>query len=277
MRSGAPAVRVRAGCAGAPDAPTPDVPGAPIPPIELPRHQRSMHRTPLRADPETPMPRDRMLSRLFRDADARSSARRSSTRCDASHHSWHCSRWRPRPHHCVRSRRHRHLHHVYYVGSDTLGVERVTTSATTWIGDLQHARPATHAVDAVPRRAADGTSTLAIDAWRPGAGETDAPMQRLTLRTRGDSAYVFATPAVGAPLGAPVATLPVASRRRLAGESIALAWRVARARRTARARATPPGSCSPAGPSCSRCLRHPSGDTLSLTHRRRRESVPAER
>lgn len=95
----------------------------------------------------------------------------------------------------------------YVVGSDTVGVERVIVSASAWTGDLRlRGQPRLRWTQSLNEAA--GTSTLAIDAWRPGAAETDAPMQRLTLRTRGDSAYVFATPADGTPLGAPVATLP---------------------------------------------------------------------
>ncbi len=95
----------------------------------------------------------------------------------------------------------------YLVGSDTLGIEQVAISASAWTGDLQmRGQPRMRWTQSLNEP--DGTSTLTIDAWRPGAAATEAPMQRLTLRTRGDSAYVFATPADGAPLGAPVATLP---------------------------------------------------------------------
>lgn len=96
---------------------------------------------------------------------------------------------------------------LYVVGSDTIGVERVTTSPAAWVGDLRlRGQPRMRWTQSLDE--SGGTITLAIDAWRPGAAETDAPIQRLTLRTRGDSAYVFATPAGDAPLGAPVATLP---------------------------------------------------------------------
>jgi len=96
---------------------------------------------------------------------------------------------------------------LYVVGSDTIGVERVTTSPTAWVGDLRmRGQPRVRWTQSLDH--SGGTISLAIDAWRPGATERDAPMQRLTLRTRGDSAYVFTTPVDGAPLGAPIATLP---------------------------------------------------------------------
>lgn len=99
---------------------------------------------------------------------------------------------------------------LYVVGSDTIGVERVTRSPVSMTGDLQmRGQPRVRWTQSLEE--SDGNLTLAIEAWRPGATASDAPMQRLTLRTRGDSAYVFATPSDGAPFGAPVATL--AARR----------------------------------------------------------------
>jgi len=151
----------------------------------------------------------------------------------------------------------------YVVASDTIGVERVTTSATTWIGDLRmRGQPRIQWTQTLDE-SADGT-TLAIEAWRPGAGEADAPMQRLTLRTRGDSAYVFATPAAGAPLGAPVATLP--SRRGaawLVNQSLSHgAWL---AQRTARARGDTAWVVLASGAQLLPGAFATRGDTLALT------------
>ncbi len=96
---------------------------------------------------------------------------------------------------------------LYVLGADTLGVERVEHTDSTIIGDLRlRGQPRLRWTQRL--KEATGTSTLAIEAWRPGASDSEAPMQRLTLRVRGDSAYVFATPAAGASLGAPQATLP---------------------------------------------------------------------
>lgn len=95
---------------------------------------------------------------------------------------------------------------LYLVGSDTIGVERVTRSPAAITGDLQmRGQPRVRWTQSLDE--SEGQLTLAIDAWRPGAASADAPMQRLTLRTRGDSAYVFATPPDGAPFGPPVATM----------------------------------------------------------------------
>jgi alpha-beta hydrolase superfamily lysophospholipase len=96
---------------------------------------------------------------------------------------------------------------VYLAGADTLGLERVTADATGWTGDLRlRGQPRIRWQQRLGEPA--GQSTLALEAWRPGAAEGEAPMQRLTLQVRGDSAYVYATPAAGAALAAPQATLP---------------------------------------------------------------------
>ncbi|HMS01625.1 MAG TPA: alpha/beta fold hydrolase [Gemmatimonadaceae bacterium] len=96
---------------------------------------------------------------------------------------------------------------LYLVGEDTIGVERVEASAAGWTGDLRitlQGRMRWTQRLGEP----DGQSTLVVDAWRPGAADNDAPMQRMTLQVRGDSAYVYPTPPDGTALGTPVATLP---------------------------------------------------------------------
>lgn len=96
---------------------------------------------------------------------------------------------------------------LYLVGADTLGVERVEAGPRGWVGDLRlKGQPRLRWTQRLGEPA--GQSTLEVEAWRPGAAEGDAPMQRLTLQVRGDSAYVHATPATDTPLGPPVATLP---------------------------------------------------------------------
>ncbi len=99
---------------------------------------------------------------------------------------------------------------VYLAGLDTIGVERVRASASGWTGDLRmRGQPRVRWTQRLGEVA--GVQTLDIEAWAPGAADSAAAMQRLTLRTRGDSAYVYATPAAGAALAAPQATL--AARR----------------------------------------------------------------
>lgn len=93
---------------------------------------------------------------------------------------------------------------IYMLALDTLGFEHVTVSDTAWIGDLRmKGQPRMQWVQSIGEPA--GTRTLRFTAWRPNASATDAPMQQLTLQTRGDSAYVFA----GTGGGTPQATLPV--------------------------------------------------------------------
>lgn len=101
----------------------------------------------------------------------------------------------------------RQLTMLYLVGTDTVGLERAEAGARGWTGDL-HMRGQPRVRWTQRLGEPDGVSTLEVDAWRPGAAENDAPMQRLTLQVRGDSAYVYTTPASGAALGAPLATLP---------------------------------------------------------------------
>lgn len=101
----------------------------------------------------------------------------------------------------------RQLTMLYLIGADTIGLERVDASARGWTGDLRlRGQPRLRWTQRLGEP--DGVSTLEVDAWRPGAAEDDAPVQRLTLQVRGDSAYVYTTPASGATLGAPMATLP---------------------------------------------------------------------
>lgn len=96
---------------------------------------------------------------------------------------------------------------VYVAGFDTIGVERVSVSDTSLGADLRmRGQPRIRWMQRLGEPA--GVHTVHIDAWRPGAADTAAPMQRLVLRTRGDSAYVFAAPTAGAALGAPQAVLP---------------------------------------------------------------------
>lgn len=96
---------------------------------------------------------------------------------------------------------------LYLVGADTIGTERVEATAAGWTGDLRLVRQGR--LQWTQRLGEpDGQSTLVVDAWRPGAADSDAPVQRITLQVRGDSAYVYPTPPAGASLGTPVATLP---------------------------------------------------------------------
>ena len=96
---------------------------------------------------------------------------------------------------------------VYVAGFDTIGVERVSVSDTALGADLRmRGQPRIRWTQRLGEPA--GVRTLHIDAWGPGAAESAPPIQRLVLRTRGDSAYVFAASAPGAPLGAPQAVLP---------------------------------------------------------------------
>ncbi len=100
---------------------------------------------------------------------------------------------------------------LYVLGNDTLGVERVERSDGALVGDLRlRGQPRIRWTQLLNE--AGGTSTLLIEAWRPGANDSEAAMQRLVLRVQGDSAYVHAAPPAGASLqsslGAPQATLP---------------------------------------------------------------------
>ncbi len=99
---------------------------------------------------------------------------------------------------------------VYLAGLDTIGVEQVRASAAGWTGDLRmRGQPRVRWTQRLGEPA--GVHTLDIEAWAPGAADDAAAMQRLTLRTRGDSAFVYATPAAGGALATPQATL--AARR----------------------------------------------------------------
>ncbi len=92
---------------------------------------------------------------------------------------------------------------VYVAGFDTIGVERVSVSDTALRADLRmRGQPRIRWSQRLGEPA--GVHTVQVDAWRPGAADTAAPVQRLLLRTRGDSAYVFLAPTAGAPLGAPL-------------------------------------------------------------------------
>jgi alpha-beta hydrolase superfamily lysophospholipase len=151
----------------------------------------------------------------------------------------------------------------YVVANDTLGVERVTVNAASWTGDLRmRGQPRLRWTQSLDT--AGGVSTLAIDAWRPGAADGDSPMQRLTLRTRGDSAYVYATPVSGAPLGAPVATLAARRGARwLVNQSLAhAAWL---AHQTARAGQDTAWVMLASGAQLVPGVLRRSGDTLALT------------
>ncbi len=102
---------------------------------------------------------------------------------------------------------------LYIAGFDTVGVERMVHSEASLSGDLRmRGQPRMKWTEQLREPA--GVYTVQVEAWRPGAAETEAPMQRLTLQTRGDSAYVYTTPATGAALGAPVAALPARARAR---------------------------------------------------------------
>ncbi len=97
---------------------------------------------------------------------------------------------------------------VYVVGVDTIGVERMQHSDSAIVGDLRmRGQPRIRWTQQV--KEPSGVYTLHVDAWRPGAAESDAPLQRLVLQTRGDSAYVYQAPAPGAAMSAPQVVLPV--------------------------------------------------------------------
>jgi alpha-beta hydrolase superfamily lysophospholipase len=96
---------------------------------------------------------------------------------------------------------------LYLVGADTLGVERVEASAAGWTGDLR-LRGQGRLRWTQRLGEPEGQSTLEVEAWRPEAADTDAPMQRVTLQVRGDSARVYPTPAGGAALAPPIAAFP---------------------------------------------------------------------
>jgi dipeptidyl aminopeptidase/acylaminoacyl peptidase len=116
---------------------------------------------------------------------------------------------------------------AYLAGTDTIGVEHVTVSATTWVGDLQmRGQPRLRWTQRLGE--APGLRTLDIEAWRPGAGGDDAPMQRLTLQVRGDSAYVHARAPGNTPLGPAAARVPArAGAAWLVNQSLAqAAWLV---------------------------------------------------
>jgi alpha-beta hydrolase superfamily lysophospholipase len=116
---------------------------------------------------------------------------------------------------------------LYIAGFDTVGVERMVHNETSLSGDLRmRGQPRMKWTEQLREPA--GVYTVHIDAWRPGASDSDAPMQRLVLQTRGDSAYVFAAPAQGATLGAPMATLPArAGSRWMINQSLAHAGWIA--------------------------------------------------
>jgi pimeloyl-ACP methyl ester carboxylesterase len=114
---------------------------------------------------------------------------------------------------------------LYLAANDTVGVERLERTDSALVGDLSvRGLPRMRWTERLHEPA--GVHTLRIEAWRPGAATTDAPMQRLVLQIRGDSAYVYNAPAGNAPLGAPVATLPArANARWLVNQSLAhAAW-----------------------------------------------------
>ena len=113
----------------------------------------------------------------------------------------------------------------YLVANDTIGVERVERTDSALVGDLT-VRGQARICWTERLHAPSGVHTLRLEAWRPGAAATDAPMQRLLLQVRRDSAHVYMTPAANAALGAPAATLPVrANARWLVTQSLAhAAW-----------------------------------------------------
>ncbi len=153
---------------------------------------------------------------------------------------------------------------VYVAGHDTIGVEHVVRSSTEWTGDLRmRGQPRMRWMQ--PLNEPDGVHTLHVDAWSPGAAESDAPMQRLVLQVRGDSAYVHAAPAAGAALGAPAATLPArAGAAWLVNQSLTHgAWMVQRAR--ARAGADTTWIVLAAGARLFPGIVAPRGDTLTFT------------
>jgi hypothetical protein len=124
---------------------------------------------------------------------------------------------------------------LYVAGADTVGVERVEQSDSALTGDLRvRGQPRIRWMQRLDEVA--GTSTVRVDAWRPGSTDSDAPMQRLVLRIRGDSAYVYVVSAGAAALGAPQATLPSrAGARWLVNQSLShAAWIVQRRPRSAR-------------------------------------------
>lgn len=124
---------------------------------------------------------------------------------------------------------------LYVLNNDTLGVERVEQSDRALVGDLRlRGQPRIRWTQTLNEAA--NTSTLLIEAWRPGATDADAPMQQLVLRVGGDSAYVFAAPAADAPLGAPQATLPSrAGAAWMVNQSLShAAWVLQRSPRSAR-------------------------------------------
>lgn len=118
---------------------------------------------------------------------------------------------------------------LYLAANDTVGIERLERTDSLLVGDLRvRGQPRIRWTERLHEPA--GVHTLLIDAWRPGAAESDAPMQRLLLQVRRDSAYVYAAPAASSPLGAPLATLPArANARWLVNQSLAHAgWLVSR-------------------------------------------------
>jgi len=114
---------------------------------------------------------------------------------------------------------------LYLAANDTVGVERIERTDSVLIGDLiMRGQPRIRWTERLHEPT--GVHTINVDAWRPGAALTDAPLQRLVLQVRGDSAYVYTAPAANAALGAPLATLPARTNARwLVNQSLAhAAW-----------------------------------------------------
>jgi alpha-beta hydrolase superfamily lysophospholipase len=116
---------------------------------------------------------------------------------------------------------------VYLAGLDTIGVERLEVHPSAWVGDLRmRGQPRVRWTQRLDDPA--GVRTLDIEAWAPAAAPDAAPVQRLTLQVRGDSAFAHPRADIGQPLAAALAQVPArAGGAWLVNQSLAhAAWLV---------------------------------------------------